>query len=289
MNRLVPAILSTCLASTGCTLLLDAGQVQCETTADCTTRGFMAASCVKNVCEEAPAPPPDPTWGCLGHVVAPVPDTTEMVTLSERLVLAVEGTPVTMATVDVCDKLDVDCTATGPGFPKGLTPDANGNVTFSVFQGFDGFVRIAGPTIMDSRVYVGRPIVAPPSVKAVELLQPSDYSALANLAGQTVDMSLGTTIVLGFDCQGLAAAGVSFETPNTGTMTQQFYLINMLPEKPPTATATDVDGFGGFFNMPVGLAVVKSYRAAGDVYIGESSFAVLAYTISYVLVAPTPN
>jgi hypothetical protein len=287
MNRLVPAILSTCLACAGCSVVLDPDQPQCETTADCTTRGFTAAACVKNVCEEATVA--DPTWGCLGHVVAPVPDTTAMVTLTERLELAVGGAAVTMATVDVCDKLDVNCTATGPGFPKGLSPDANGNVTFSVFQGFDGFIRIAGPTIMDSRVFVGRPIVTPPSVKAVELLQPSDYSAIASFAKQTVNMARGTAILLSFDCQGLAAAGVSFTTADADSMSTQFYLINMFPEVPPMATATDVDGFGGFFNLPTGPAVAESYRAAGDVYIGESSFNVLAYTISYVLVAPTPS
>jgi hypothetical protein len=119
--------------------------------------------------------------------------------------------------------------------------------------------------------------------------------AIAAIAKQTVNPMLGTAIVLGFDCQGLAAAGISFETPNTIPSTpttqgtQQFYLINQFPVTTPTATATDADGFGGFFNMPVGPAVVKSYRAAGNVYIGESSFTVLANTISYVLVSPTPS
>jgi hypothetical protein len=284
MNRLVPAILSTCLASTGCTLLLDPGQVQCEKTADCAGHGLATPSCVNNVCAEAP----DPVWGCLGNVVEPVPDPTKMVTLTEQLVLAAGGSPVTMVTVDVCKKEDVMCATPSPA---GLVPDANGFVTFSVPQGFQGFVRISGqPTIVESEVYVGRPIFTQPSVKSIELLTPADYSALAALAGQMVNTALGTSIVLGFDCQGLAAAGISFETTNTipGT-TQQFYLIDMLPEKVPTATATDGDGFGGFFNMPTGPALVKSYRAAGDVYIGESSFAVKADTIAYVLVSPTPN
>jgi hypothetical protein len=70
--------------------------------------------------------------------------------------------------------------------------------------------------------------------------------------------------------------------------TQAFYLINQLPETPPAATKTDVDGFGGFFNLPTGLTVVQAYRASDSLLFGQSSFDVLAYTISYVLVSPTP-
>lgn len=287
MNRLVPAILSASLACAGCSVILEPGEVQCETTADCNNRGFMGAACVTNVCETTAEA--DPVWGCLGNVVAPTPDTTKMVTLTEKLELAIGMTPVTDATIDVCDKLDINCTAMDPGFPKGLTPNSEGIVSFDVFQGFDGFVRITGPTIMDSRVFVGRPVITPPNVKAIELLQPGDYSAIAAIAKQTVDMTRGTAIVLAFDCQGNSGDGVSFQCAATDSETQPFYLINQLPTIPPAATATDVDGFGGFFNLPVGLTVVKSYRAAGDVYIGESSFDVLAYTISYVLVAPTPS
>jgi hypothetical protein len=296
MHRPLPAILPTCLVAAfavcaaGCSVVLDPGEAQCETAADCVQRGpaFAGAVCEDQVCQKPPAPA-DPTWGCLGHVVAPTPDPTKMVTLTESLVLAIGKTPVTNVTVDVCDKLDVNCAAMTPGFPKGLTPDMNGNVTFTVAQGFDGFVRIMGPTIMDSRVYVGRPVITPPDVKAIELLQPTDYAAIAAAAKQTVDMTRGTGIFLAFDCQGLSGDGVSFQSTSTDSETAQFYLINQFPETPPAAKATDADGFGGFFNLLPGPAVAKSFRAAGDVYIGESSFNVLAYTISYVLVAPTPS
>jgi hypothetical protein len=288
MNRLVVAIIPLSLVAAGCTVLLDPDQAQCEKTADCTARGWSDAVCTANVCVKMPAVV-DPVWGCLGHVPVPDPDPTKKITLTERLALAVDESAVTMATVDVCDKLDVDCTGTNPDYPKGITPDADGNVTFEVVQGFDGFVRISGPTIMDSRVFVGQPLMMPLTVKEVRLLRPGDYSLLASIAGQKVDMTRGTSILLAFDCQSAAVAGVSFESSSADSMTQAFYLINQLPQVPPAAKATDADGFGGFFNMPVGSAVAKSYRATGDEYIGESSFDVLAYTISYVLISPTPS
>ena len=64
----------------------------------------------------------------------------------------------------------------------------------------------------------------------------------------------------------------SAASPNADAASLEFYLINQAPTTPPTATATDVDGFGGFFNLPVSAAVVRAYRDSDDVYIGESSF-----------------
>jgi hypothetical protein len=156
-------------------------------------------------------------------------------------------------------------------------------------QGFDGFVRITDPEIVDSRVYVGRPIVAPPTVKEIQLLRPSEYEALAAIALNEADPERGTAIILAVDCQGESASGVRFESANADSESSAFYLINQAPTIPPTATATDADGFGGFFNLPPSAAVARSFRAVDDVFVGESSFQVLASTISYVQIAPTPQ
>lgn len=288
MNGVVVTLLPVLLLSAGCTVLLDPGEQQCQKDKDCADRGFSDATCKAGVCEKV-AVMTDPVWGCLGHVVEQQPDTSKKVMLSERLVLAGDRSPVTMATVDVCDKLDLNCTGTNPDFPKGLSPDSTGLVEFSVIEGFDGFVRISGPTVMDSRVFVGRPIIKAPAVKEVRLLQPNDYQILAAFAKQTVDPKRGSAILYEVDCQGLAASGVKFKSPNADMESQEFYLINQAPEAPPTATATDVDGFGGFFNLPAGAAVAQGYRASDGAYIGESSFQMLANTISYVQIAPTPK
>jgi hypothetical protein len=286
VNRLVTAILPLGLLSAGCSVLLDPGEKQCETAKDCAARGFMNAACVENVCEEAPMPGP---WDCLGHVVEPTPDPSKMVALSVRLANASDKSPVTVATVDVCDKLDVNCLQTSSSAPKGLSPDSKGYVNFSVPQGFDGFVRIDAPGIMASRVFVGRPIVKPPAVKEVRLVLQSDYQLLAAAAGQNVDAKRGTAILYAVDCNGLAASGVRFETPNADANSQEFYLVNQIPTAPPTATTTDVDGFGGYFNLPPGISVAQSYLDAKNAYIGESSFQVLENTISYVQISPTPK
>ncbi|MFT3772364.1 MAG: hypothetical protein QM820_43780 [Minicystis sp.] len=288
MNRSALAILPLLLvANAGCTVLLSPGEAQCETAKDCEARGFSGAVCTEGVCE-APVVV-DEVWGCLGHVTEPKPDLTKKVHLAVQLTLAADKSVVTDAMIDVCDKLDVDCLGTNPDFPKGLAPDSKGLVAFDVVQGFDGFVRVTGPNLMDSRVYVGRPIITAPKVKEVRLLTVADYGILIAYAGEMLDKTRGTSIILEVDCKGDSASGVRFETPNADTQTTPFYLINQIPTAPPTAKETDIDGFGGFFNMPVGSSVARSFRAKDDAYIGESSFQVLANTISYVQIAPTPK
>ena len=178
--------------------MLDPGESQCETTPDCATRGFTDAVCTNHVCEKIVVPP-DPVWGCLGSVVQPVPDTSKKVELSVRLTFAADKSPVAGAMIDVCDKLDLDCTGKNPDSPKGLTSAANGLVTFKVVQGFDGFIRVSSPEIVDSRIFVGRPIITPPLVKEVRLLSSNDYQTLVSYAKETYDPTRGTSILLATD------------------------------------------------------------------------------------------
>jgi hypothetical protein len=307
VTRLVSATLPLLLTTVGCTLVLDPGEPQCQTAMDCTARGFANATCESNVCVVAHQCETamdcaalglmgdvctnnvcvDPVWGCLGNVVEATPDPTKKVTITEQLTDTAQA-PVTNATVDVCAKLDTTCMMTDPNYPKGLTPDASGSVTFTVIQGFDGFVRITAPNFVDSRVFVGRPVVAPPAVKSVRLIQTSEYSILAGTAKLTPDPTRGTAILYAVDCSGLAASGVSFSVSTGDSMSALFYLINQFPTLPPSAMATDVDGFGGDFNLPTGPAVVTTNLVSKQEYIGQSSFTVLANTISYVQIAPTP-
>src|SRR6185369_2389504 len=123
---------------------------------------------------------------------------------------------------------------------------------------------------------------------AVWLLRPSDYNVLIAYTHQNQDPTRGTAILFGVDCEGLGGSGIRFECGAADDKSLEFYLINQFPTAPPTAKATDVDGYGGFFNLSVGPSVTRSFRAKDNTLIGESSFQVLANTISYVQIAPTP-
>jgi hypothetical protein len=277
------------VALTSCSVALSGDEVQCESAADCDARGFVDALCEASVCVEAEVV--DPIWGCLGNVVEPPPDTSQTLEFTLKLVYASGGAAVTQATIDVCARLDIGCTgASSPDFPKGITPAADGSFTATIRQGFDGFVQVRGDDIMDTRIYVGRPLIEPPSLEQVRVLKPNEYEALSAAVAQTsADPTRGTVIGLVVDCQTQAAAGVRFSTTAADADSDEFYLIGQSPVKPPAATATDRDGFGGFFNLPEGAMVLRAVREATDEYIGESSVQVLPYTISFVLVAPTPQ
>ncbi|NUP05511.1 MAG: hypothetical protein HOW73_05575 [Polyangiaceae bacterium] len=270
-----------------CTVVLDPGEDQCETDADCTERGFTDATCANNLCIEGSVA--DPVWGCLGDVPDPQPDPSKHVEVTLQFTYAIDGNPVPTSTViDVCDKLDIECMGTNPDFPKGLHPDDQGFAGANVPEGFDGFIRITHSDLMPSRVYVGRPILEQPKYNVVRLLRPAEFDLLTSLADVTVDPERGTAILVALDCSGDRASGVRFECPSADTESQEFYLINDSPVSPPDVTSTDADGFGGFVNLPLGAAVAKTFRAEDDAYIGQSSFQVLENTISYVLVSPTP-
>jgi hypothetical protein len=283
------AVLTVLVSSPACTIVLDPGEAQCVTASDCTARGFANAECTAGVCAMVPV---DPVWGCLGNIPNPVPDPTKKVTFVERLAFDEDESAAVNVTVDVCDTIDTDCTSTDPNFPKGLVPDSNGNVTITVIQGFNGFVRVTPTTLnycVNSRVFIGRPLVAPPTVKEVRLIKPNDYDLLVQASHLQVDHTRGSAIVDAEDCSGNPVAGLQFTCPDVDSASQAFYLVNQLPQLPPMATATDADGFGGFANLPLAETNVKSIRASDKKVIGQSSFQVLANTISYVLVSPTPG
>ena len=171
-----------------------------------------------------------------------------------------------------------------------------GYVTFSVPQSCTGYVQHAGSSIVTSQIWVGNPIVAPLSVKSVELLSPIGvHRSSPKSRGRTQDVMPvpGTpAIVIGFAAMSLAAAGSARDPEHhPGARGDPAVLphhsVSLRSRR--RRRRLDSSGAGGFYNMPVGVALVKSYRQAGDVYIGESSFQVSNDTISYVLVSPTPR
>lgn len=284
----------------GCSLALDPGEQQCSTSEDCVSSGYKDLVCSGHVCQRSAAtpdaaptadadagPPPDPIWGCLGHVPKPTWDSSQLLHFTLTLNY-LDKSPVADATVDVCDISDVTCTGTDPRYPKGLKPDGAGNVAIAVLQGFDGFIWIRGPDVMESRFYVGQPLLQPPTIKILSLIKPKDYPLILNLAHQTVDLTRGSAIFFVADCSAHAASGVKFSSPEADDKSKLFYLVNALPLLPPGISATDVEGFGGFFNLPEGSAAVEARRASDDAFVGRSSFVVSPNSISFVYVTPSP-
>jgi len=148
-----------------CSILLDTDSEQCNTDVDCVKRSgaFANATCVNHVCRAIDPSGPgsggsnagaggaggsgggdvtdassDPVWGCLGHVVMGMPQTTT-VKVSVPFFDLIRMVPITDVSVRTCTKLDVSCSrplqAPVPAGPDGL-------VKLDVPALFDGYGQV---------------------------------------------------------------------------------------------------------------------------------------------------
>lgn len=288
-----------------CSLAFDLDRNQCESNADC--EAIVAGStCVEHVCTEPQsqggsgggggpneggggAPPIPENFSCLGSFVEPDPG--DPVHHSYRLELATgqPGTPPLNMSVDLCNKLDVDCTN-----PQTITPDADsGSFEFDVAKSFQGFLLVHADApsspdpipIVPTIVFFLSPVVVPEKEIVVRVIDPVSFEALSNAAGVPIDPDRGTSIVLTYDCNGDRAKGVHLESDDVDADTTPFHFKAALPD--PNSVQTDDQGAGGFVNMPPGDFTVRSYVYDGHYFIGETSFLSRAGFLSYVPIGPT--
>ncbi len=301
--------LSLASAAAACSLLLDTSGNQCNTTADCVARGgaFASLQCVSNVCVANEAGAPDAgdaggdggPWGCLGDVVFPQPDASTVNVIVPLVDLSTEM-PVTTVNARVCAKIDVNCAS-----PLAVAmPNAMGLLQLQLASGFDGFVYItpilpdAGPepdggdaapppdVFVPSLVFFNPPIVHDLVYTTTVMVKTSALGQIAMTEQTTIDPSLGAVFMETVDCNDHAAAGVSVTIDSTGSTTQGFYFNMGLPAL--NSQATDVTGYAGFVNVPLGTRSVTGTLHATSQRIGTATVFTKPSTISYTTLAPSP-
>ena len=315
------------LSAAACSLLLDTSPVQCKTAADCDSRGgaFVGMACENNVCVAAEAgagadagqdadagadvdaaPVDAGPWGCLGNVVSPAPGQNDVNVIVPLVDLSTQK-PVTAADVfaRICAKIDVSCSNPLTSGDAGviLSPDANGLLHLTLPNGFDGYVPIdpivpdggapsdagdAGPpnVFVPSLVFFNPPIVTDATYTTIVMVRTSELGGIAQIEGTTIDPSLGAVFMETVDCSVHPAAGVSVSLDSTGTTTQGFYFKGGLPAL--NAPSTDVTGYAGFVNVPLGSRTVTGDVAATKQKIGTATVFTRQSTISYTVMAPSP-
>lgn len=230
---------------------------------------------------------PDPLWGCLGQIAEPTPDPRQSVDLTLQLWFATSASdPVTSGIVDVCAIDDITCEGTDPDLPTGLSLDGEGRVTVTVAEGFDGYLRVGDPEIIDSRFYVGKPIVESGELQ-FSLFRPNEFETLTEAAGISLNPARGVAMIMALDCQSNPATGVRYEFSDLGPEGTPFYFNDALPD--PTRTVTNEDGGGGACNLPPGAMSVSSYLDEDGAFIGAANLHIRANTISYLQLGPTPR
>jgi hypothetical protein len=323
------ALLSLTLGA--CSLVLDTSTQQCTVDGDCVKRSgpFANSKCIKSVCvaqspgtggstssggsgsgggggggggspmqeggvDAAPDAQEDPVWGCLGHVVWPMPTTTT-VKLAIPFFDLIQMKPIFDITLKMCNRLDTSCS--NPVRPP-VMPDADGLLRVEAIARFDGYGFIeASPMAgadaggsdrwIPSLLYFNPPLVRDITYGQIPLFSGDDLSILAASQGNTIDPTLGTVFIGALDCSGKPAAGVTWVPSSVVAGTKRFFYIDGLPKE--SANATNETGFGGLINAPTGTLTVTGSILATGKPIGSATVLVRSGYSSYTYLAPSPS
>jgi hypothetical protein len=212
--------------------------------------------------------------------------TSEMITYHYRIELAVNpGQPPPGMMVELCGLLDFTC---ANPFTIDEVDTDNGNVTFTLTADTEAFLKIDGTDLKPSRAYLPTPpVVLPPKEKVIRVVREEEFANIVLTSGKTYDPTRGTVIMLTVDCNDDRAAGVQLASDEVDADTIPYYFKGQLPNF--TVLETDLQGAGGWVNLPVGLINARATRSGSGEAIGSASFSSRAGELAYVPIGPTPG
>jgi hypothetical protein len=197
------------------------------------------------------------TFDCLGREMNPTPQ--QMPTLHIQVHDPVLSMPVAGAQVTACSVSSAACLV-----PLATaTTDADG--FFSITLSQPAWFIVHADQYLDALYFTVPSLVesTPKDLKApipIFLISSQTAAAFAALAGLTADMSQGIVLSRVFDCTGWAAPAVTFGLKTTSAGTKPIFLLTgNVPD--PSATQTDINGTGGFFNVPPGTNQLSASTA----------------------------
>jgi hypothetical protein len=261
----------------GCTVLVDANRPQCSTNDDCKSRGaaFEGAVCTPaGLCEV------DPQWSCEGVPSSAAP--AYRLTMHLQDAVSMKALPGVIA--QLCRKLDVTCE-----LPIGQTvSDSGGGIALQIEAAFDGYVQLTDPQIAPALYFLTPPEHGDVDLPTVPLASPTAATLIVRSAGGPGTTWLpdhGIVLLNAFDCAHQPAPGITFSIGGASDpATFIFYLVNTLPTI--TTMVTDVTGYGGLVNMPVGTSTITATFGPGGRKMSTISVLIRAGYISYSSVTP---
>jgi hypothetical protein len=282
------------VASTACTFLLSADD-QCTTDDDCARRGGDLGNrvCVDAVCRPREAPVTDGgvdapigvdssgPFGC-AELAKPNGDPTKPATVEQPVFNVVTTAPVVGAPGKVCSRPDPNCTSP----VASITSDDKGVYSAKVFVGFEGFLELKGTAVADMLFMLDPPIrgdsrrpAAPlPTKEAAEF-----YSQ--QVTGAPLDPTTGYILARAVDCDFKPLLGVTARLASTIPKTKLFFVYNNTPRG--DVDQTNEEGAFGFFNVPVGTALITVNDTATGRKIGQTSVIVRAGFLTIFYLAPS--
>lgn len=304
VSILVPALtmLSACMA------FLKFDDTQCVTDGDC--QALSSASrlvCASGVCQiaqsaevsdassEAASPQDAGPWGCLGDPArpdidaGPLPETLTLISVDGNSSLVPErggAVPRTGVQVRLCPARDPTCAT--PLTEQITVEDPDGVVTVPTPL-VDFYVETTGSDITPILTFPPSRITSPSRwLRPIYLssLYRIQTTALAGAINAKVNKDLGIVLARPFSCTRAPddVLGITIDMAPIGTETVGFYTVGGFPSA--TATATSVDGLGGFVNAPVGVVTISTYFS-DRTFIGRGAAFSRAGWMTVVEVAPT--
>lgn len=283
-----------------CSFVVDANRNQCTTDADCAGRGLASTTCIDNVCGTVDAgvvdasDPVDPMWGCLGKVPPPrAEDRSAPVPYTLRLYDPVLAGPLVGLPVAACETNDLECTTPVDGAEQ--KTDTDGLADVMVFNGFDGYLKVA-PNADFPRIYpTFLPALPVPDTSADALpirrkewpvFEKDQLKLIAlTLGGAAPKDEYGHLFFSSTDCLHAHAERTVVTIDVRSSDTYPFYTDESgVPSL--ALQATTKDGAGGFINVPSGPVVITVRKDEGQLISTRKLF-IRAGTITQAFLPPS--
>ena len=270
-----------CVLAVGCSLNADADRKQCSNDCDCTERGpeFAQSVCVNSWCA------PEPKWSCLDTPPAMSSESGSF-SITLRVQDVLQAAPLAGVEARLCRNFDVNCEnpQAGP-----VMSDDFGVVRFEVRPdspplGFSGFVSFTRSDLMPGMYFFNSSIDRAVDISGIQLLNTQAVGVLTQLLDAEFDPERGLVLISTYDCKEEPADGVMLMTDDTDEFSATFYSVKGIPAL--GATATDLSGYAGIFNVPPGRIAVTGRLNQDGRILASLSLLVKAGSITYSRMAP---
>jgi len=270
------AVVGALVGSGGCSVVVESNRTQCSTNADCTARGaeFAGSVCVDSFCR-APT-----NWACL-DLPPPMAAPQDQFQVSFVVRDTVTQMPKPGLRARLCRKLDVECSN---AVSESATVDEQGNVSFQVAAGFDGYARFDGGDLLPGIFFFNPPVSRDTLNIPITLSASTTASALAALTGVALDSGRGVVLLSVLDCTGTPASGITLSSNFADPRARIFYAQEGLPSS--MATMTDSSGYGGVVNASPGTVTFSALQAQSGRKIDEVTVLVQAGTQTMTTLVP---
>ena len=273
MSKVAVASACAALLLMGCSVVVDANRVQCNTDADCTARGsaFASATCVDSLCTASSK------WACLSSPPA-ASNAAGPFLVTMHVADLISHAPLPGVRADLCRKLDVACSDPA----STVTSDSTGTISLQVEAAFSGYVWLQGDAIVPTLYFFNPTIDRDTDIPSLSMSTPAARGALLGQLG--ADTARADILLDAWDCTGVTASAVDFSIAPASSDVISYYLSSGLPTR--GTGPTDSTGYGGFVNLTAGTVTVTATDTVSQQHISDLTLVVRPGTATWARMVP---